>query len=511
MKKHLYLIALAFALIYVYLFLEQQAGVNVLLFSVMVCGVLLYFRRLNLQLHIHRLITAGVMLSAVMTAFYGDGASLFVNIISLIAMAGVAAYPDIKIPLNVGLASASAFFSGPFYAFRHLLSPGESQSRKGKWLRKISLFLIPLLLLLIFILLYSASSPYFNRLTGNVLQQFTDLIIYLETWISPLAFWLFVQALFVFAVFVFGTYKKSMNIFSENGTDVLLRSRRSFSGRFTALKFEMQSGVILLLMLNLALLVMNVLDIYHVWLFFEWDGGYLKQFVHEGTWLLIFSILISIGIVVWLFRGNLNFYSRNKRLVQLSVIWLAQNALLVISVAIRNFWYIYYYNLAFKRIWVMAFLVLVLFGIFTVIIKLRQKKSMQYLLVRNSIAAYVILLVISLFNWDMVIARYNVKHSDRAFFHTNFMMWLDSSTLPVLHLSDEQLKVIDSISSNNYPDYRYHVSTADFRNEINSRRRKFMTGYPALEWQGWNVSDAVTYRRLKALDEKSSSNNLSDY
>ncbi|MBW6489843.1 MAG: DUF4173 domain-containing protein [Lentimicrobium sp.] len=204
-------------------------------------------------------------------------------------------------------------------------------------------------------------------------------------------------------------------------------------------------------------------------------------------------------IVIWYFRGNLNFYSRNKLLINLSIIWLIQNALLVISVAIRNIWYINYFNLAYKRIWVFGFLLMVLLGIFTVFVKLTKRKSVQYLLVRNSLYAYAIILLLSLFNWDMIMARYNVRHSDKAFFHTNFMMELNSSTLSVLLLSPEELSQINTLTRQSYPDRDLYYTTSQFDERIRQRSRNFLYGYPLLGWQGKNFAEMRTYKALQKM------------
>lgn len=502
MKRSLFVLPVVFSVLFVYLFHHQQAGVNVLIFNLLLLGIMYFQNRINLKLRFHIYLLTGSLLSAAMVAIYGAGAALFANIISLILFSGVLAYPAMVVPLNAGFSSISAILTGPFNWIREVFSLSDSVSGKGRFLRKSGLIIMPLVVFIIFILLYSASSPYFNKLTGGVLKSFSKLMQHLSVWISPEAFWLGIAGLFMYFAYFFGSYNTNLNIFNETQGENLLRVRKLFSGRITALKTELTSGIILLAFLNLALAIMNVLDIYHVWLFFEWDGGYLKQFVHEGTWLLIISVLISMVIVIWYFRGNLNFYSGNKLLIRLSVLWLLQNALLVISVAIRNIWYINYFNLAFKRIWVFAFLILVLIGIITVFIKLRNRKSVQYLLVRNSLFAYGIVLFIGLVNWDLIIARYNVKHTDSTFFHTDFMMNLNSSTLPVLMLDPQTLNQIDSTRNNFYPNRHYYVPAQNFDERIKERTDNYLKGYHKLNWQGKNITDALTYKRLSEARNK---------
>src|SRR5690606_31289624 len=142
-----------------------------------------------------------------------------------------------------------------------------------------------------------------------------------------------------------------------------------------------------------------------------------------------------------------------------------------------------------KRIWVFAFLILVVFGIITVLLKLRHKKTLQYLLVQNSLMAYAVIIFTGLFNWDMVIARYNVKHAGKAFFHTDFMMNLDSSTLPLLRLDVASLNQIDSVNRINYPDHKYYTPMDYYAGHIDQRIRNFQEGYPRLQWQSLTVSD----------------------
>ena len=103
------------------------------------------------------------------------------------------------------------------------------------------------------------------------------------------------------------------------------------------------------------------------------------EFVHEGTWLLVFSVFLSAAIALFFFKGNLNYFSKNKWLKRLTIVWIAQNLVMVISVMLRNYWYITYFGLAYKRIAVLFFLLLTMIGLITIIIKILNKKSSYYL------------------------------------------------------------------------------------------------------------------------------------
>ena len=216
--------------------------------------------------------------------------------------------------------------------------------------------------------------------------------------------------------------------------------------KFNDLKNEYKAGIFLLIVLNILILILNLIDINWVWFNFKWEGQFLKQFVHEGTYLLILSILISIGLVLFFFRENLNFYSKNRTLKYLSYVWIIQNGILTISVAIRNFYYINYFSLAYKRIGVLLFLILTLYGLYTVFNKVKNKKSNFYLFQYNFSALFILLIVSSIVNWDKVIANYNFKHANKSFLELNYLADFSDKTLPYL---DKPLHELEEINIEN--------------------------------------------------------------
>jgi hypothetical protein len=496
MKKFFLLLPLLFPLLFVYLFKGQQAGVNVLIFNVIIIVILVWSGRLQRTNRLQLLLAAGAMVSSLAVLLYGSVMAMSGNVFSLVLLTGLLASTETRLLVNGFAASAFAAVSAPFNYLLSLNAFTGQRAGGRKLMRFVLIFLIPVIILMVFISIYASASPYFNKLTGGLLEHLADFMTYLSEFIDPSAFWLFVAGLLIIVAFLFGGAWKMLVFFNEGEGMNLIRKKKSFSGRFTTLRYEYRSGVVLLIMLNLVLAVMNVLDIWNVWLFFEWNGDYLKQFVHEGTWMLIFSILISIAIVLYYFRANLNFYPKRKLLLNLAVLWLAQNALLVISVGIRNMWYIHHFNLAYKRIGVYAFLLLTLFGIVTVFFKIRQRKTHQYLFHYNGLATYTILICLGLFNWDKLIAAYNVNHASRAFFHPEFMIRLNSTSLPELEASLKDLDKIQVEQTAKFEFYRNYMPLDDYRERVGERINDFKLGYPQMSWQGWNLAEYQAYREL---------------
>jgi hypothetical protein len=279
---------------------------------------------------------------------------------------------------HVAFGTFLRFFSAQFSVFKsHPEDKINSSSSFTAKLYKFFFFvIIPGCILLFFFLLYLSSSsifaqsvqPFLNKL-GDVLSNinFSLIIFFILGIIVTNPLLMKTKPLFI--------YEYDL---SSNNELTRIRKKQFFTFRITALQTQNKTGIVLLFLLNALILFFNYTDIANIWIGFKWDGTFLKEFVHEGTWMLLFSVFISACIALYFFHNNLNFYSKNKLLKQLTVLWIAQNLIMTISVAIRNFYYINYFGLAYKRIAVLFFLILVAVGLITIIIKIINVKSSYF-------------------------------------------------------------------------------------------------------------------------------------
>jgi hypothetical protein len=254
--------------------------------------------------------------------------------------------------------------------------------------------------------------------------------------------------------------------------------------------------------LNGLLLLLNVLDVQHVWLEFTYTGQYLKDFVHQGTWMLIISIVLGAALVLYFFRGDLNFIRNNGPLKWLSLAWLVQNAVLAASVGMRNYWYIEHFGLAYKRIGVVLFLLAALAGLWLVMRKVTLTRTSHYLTRWNLLAAYIIVVVASLFDWDTLIARYNVAHKQSTFVELNYLLTLDEKALPYIAMSDAELAALHThneavLGTDRFSRFPYlHPDT--YRNVLQQNMARFLASYPERSWREWNWADRRAYDVLAA-------------
>lgn len=492
--------AIIHATLFVWLFYKQQLGFNLFIYELAGIAILWFVQNQRPVLWPSKIVLLGTLLSGLAMIINYSLLAIIINIGSYYLYIGSVVYPEARSLLTTALLSITNSFQS-FGAFSAKISELKSHIKWLKWLLGfLKIVFIPVLILIIFINIYNASNPIFNKGLLNIAafldEHFNSLFAKID---FGILITFFIGFLFSTVTF-FHVKNKLVVAHDQSSSDKLFRKRiAGINPKTGSLKSELKSGLFLLLALNLLILIINVIDIYWVWFNFEWEGEYLKQFVHEGTYMLIFSIIISMAIVLYFFRGNQNFYSKNRSLKILSYVWLGQNALLAVSVAIRNYWYISYFSLAYKRIAVLFFLLLTLYGIFTVIQKVKFQKTMYYLWRLNLMALFCILVFTTFFNWDVIIAQYNFKHYKQSFVHFDFIASLSYKALPVLDKDLDELREIENLQKQLFPFEEQFMSADLYHEKIAIKREEFMTNWNKKNLRSWNFAEANAYKKLNVV------------
>jgi len=503
MKKHsALLLTFAHAMLFVFLFYKQQIGLNLFIFEVFAISTLLFIQKKKPVNSVSKIVLIGTLLSGAFVVIIYSAFAIFINICSFLLFTGVMVYPEAKSVATSAALTVTNFFQA-HGSFFHNISLLKGETKSLRWTFKFfKIAIIPLIVVWIFILIYKNANPIFAIALTKLNDFFSPIfkVFFINLDISLLL--VFLLGIVISTITFFQVKNNYVIEIEKQANDNKPRKRQNIYSTFyktLSLKNELKSAVLLLTLLNTLILFVNIIDIYWVWINFEWEGEYLKQFVHEGTYLLILSILLSMAIVLYYFRGNLNFYKKNKGLKLLSTVWLAQNAILVISVAIRNFWYIKYFALAYKRIGVLFFLIATLYGIYTIYMKISKKKSIFYLIRKNIIAIYCILIFMTFFNWDVIIARYNFKHYDTAFVHLSFLSNLSNKALPYIDKSYKELIEIQKAQKILFPFEQEFMSIEAYHKKIQEKKEKFMTQWDKKNIKSWNIAENKTYIILKDL------------
>ncbi len=497
-KEKSTLVAIVSALMITVLFYKQTLGLNLLIAEAVLFLWLIISKQFLFKGLYPITLSLGLLASSLFTVFTHSTFSYTINFFVLFVFVGLMIYPNTKSLISAIKLSFVNIIDSQIQFLKNILGAKFKGRKIGSILYQFKTFIIPIFIIVLFIVIYRNSNPFFDNMVNSITSFFQDnLGIIFETFdISIIS--TFLIALVV-SVFIFVRSSNQQIIESDANADENLNRKKNVTHKKIhnmALLNEYKTGVFLFAFLNLIILTLNIIDIKWVWFGFEWEGQYLKQFVHEGTYLLILSIIISIVLVLYYFRGNLNFYKNNKLLKFLSFIWIFQNGILTISVAIRNFWYIHYFALAYKRIGVIIFLILTLYGLYTVYRKVEKRKSVFYLLKTNVYALLLTLIISSSVNWDTLIAKYNFKESDKSFLHLNYLVTLSDASLPYLDKPILELKRIDTTQKEKFPFEEEYMTPEEYHHIIEDRKRTFITRWEKKGILSWNLPEYLAYKKL---------------
>ena len=182
------------------------------------------------------------------------------------------------------------------------------------------------------------------------------------------------------------------------------------------------------------------------------------------------------------------------------ILWLIQNGIMMVSVFIRNYIYVYYYNMAFLRIGVFIFLLCALIGMILLIVKIRKGMSLFWLIKRSFFVSLIVLSLSSLVNWNRIIASYNFAHYNEGFFHLDFMVVLPDNTLDILHENRNLLRqpIEKDIQHEYIFDRSWRINDdMNYEQLLDIRIADFEQSMQSRDWREWNYADMHTYLNLE--------------
>ncbi len=506
MKKNDLLLLISVVL-YSWLFYHQSLGVNFLLFSVSLIALQL-IRNKTLQRDTSWYVAAGgAIVSGVCVMLYGTWLSFAANIVSLSLISAMSISRGSSVILG-GIYSLYSYVSSIGFMIVDMI---ERRSQKNKalgskfWI-KLSIGIGIFAVLILFFFLYQKSNPLFLDLTRKINLDFIS--------------WPWVRFTFLGFLLLYGffyhrnfpaLYRWDINIPRQLYAQSSLEKGNRLFGKNINENIERISGVVLLALLNVLLLVVNVLDIVYLWISRQIPTGMtLSEYLHQGTGTLITSIVLAILIIMFYFRGYLNFSAKNKPILILAYAWILQNAFVIVSTGYRTLLYISEYNLTYKRLGVYIWLVLTLIGLITTLVKIYQKKTNLYLFKANGWAFYIVLVLFACLNWDMVITKFNIQKSKSV--DKNYLVELNSpANLPdLLRLpAEEHDYVKNEETDDSYDDnYGYSGSYYDdlfergnYTAKLHKRLYEFLNVRDEVGWQSWNYTAYKTEKEIYSLNE----------
>lgn len=428
--------------LYYFFFWGEEFGLNLLIFN----SILLIYNYSQMPKNnkTYLLILSGFF-STLSVVLINTSFNKIVNILIMTVVFGYQLLPTINSAFSAGL----IYFSNIIRNIKYLGAPFsktiEGMAPKsvilGKSLKVLQISILPIILLVVFTLIFQNANPIFFEKTlflQNLVEMFFKEF---PTFSFPKLIYTIFGYIFLLGIFFYRDFELGKSYLTVSNTQVIPTNKIPKPEFF-------QTYVASLVLVNLLLLFVNAIDVQYLWFnFTEIAAPELSRLVHNGTNLLIMSILISIAILLFFFNGELNFHSKNRLTVSLANVWIIQNIVLLVSVFIRNYKYVELYGLTQKRIGVYIFLVMTLIGLITLSFKIIKKLNINYLINSNSWVYMQLFLVLSFVNFDCIIAKDNLQ---RANCDINYVKRLSTRAVPVILKYRPQIKKEELQSYNNF-------------------------------------------------------------
>ncbi|MBC7862613.1 MAG: DUF4173 domain-containing protein, partial [Bacteroidia bacterium] len=328
-----------------FLFYQQGVGINFLIFDLVLSSSLFILNKELIHDKKWILSVALSLISGVFILIHGSWLAFWANLISVLLLCALSVNTRSSVLFNLFFGIYSILSSGVFVVLNSINSAiqKKKEGRKNNFLRILT-WLIPLVLGLVFFFIYKSANPLFNNFTKKINLDFLS-----AGWIGFTLLGFLIVYGMVRHQRIHAIDKWENNLPLQLSEDLFLKQKWN----------EGKAALLLFILLNGMLLFINILDLNYLYLRSGMPENVThKQFVHNGVGTLVLSILLGISIIIYFFRGNLNFSKENKFLKLLVYAWIFQNLFMIFSTLLRHNLYVFDALLSYKRVLVYFWLAL---------------------------------------------------------------------------------------------------------------------------------------------------------
>jgi hypothetical protein len=481
MKTNDYLL-LAATGAYSFLFYQQNAGINFLLFTITLL-IILIVKNIKLLLYKKWIWSALLCLfSSICVFIHSSSLSIIGNVFSLLLLSAVSFNVATSSLFSFAFSCYSVASSVVFIIIdsikRSQPKQEDKSSKKGyRILATIMVFVLSIL----FFSMYKSSNPLFAENTKWINFDFISI-----SWIffTLAGFLLMYSFLYHRTIPQIETWENNLPLANASSIDNEAKTKQYETERF--------AGLLLFVMLNLMLVVLNIGDIQTLY----FNGGLPKNithsdFVHSGVGIIILSILIATSLIMYLYRKEYQSIKNNKVLTAFVYLWIFQNILMLTSTALRNQIYIHDFNYTYKRIGVYVWLILAVCGLLIMFYKIVKSQSNWYL-IRTNVAVWFTVLVLSgIVNWDKIITHYNIQNKPLSQVDFYYLFSLSDANIPeLLEVTKKPEFVSINSKLKNYTGSfnreRYYSDT--YTQLLNQKITHFLSDYNN-DWRSFDLRD----------------------
>lgn len=475
MKKNDALIAIG-AIIFAILFYEQAFGINYLIFTLMYGLLNILFNKEKLSgtwyfaFSLHFLCAFNIF-------HVNTFLSIFAWICSLFYVVGQTFEAK-----NSAIITSFFSIASPITSFGIMctkLFTVNTETTKQPKIMYLGAILVSFILVLIFFFLYKGANPLFDNFTDNI-----DF-----SWINSYFIFFCFIGFYVLFILIYPYTNSNISIWDKNKLQELKiedEDQNSVSKKFVGL-----IAILVFISLNVMLLSLNILDIRSVFMLEKLpENVFLSDFLHIAVSNIIFSIVFAILLIV----GVQQFKIKNNFIKILIYAWIAQSVIMIINAFIRNYWYSFD-QITYLRIGVFIFLGLCIFGLIYTAYSIFKKRNYWFLLNLNMQTWLFVLVFMSLFSWDRIITKHNLKFEKIEEIDLAYLSSLSENNVDLmLEFYHKHPQLFDN--------YEYYNTLLD---ELKWKKHSFVRKMQHQTWQSFNLSDQMKYKNLKTLKNNSKS------
>ncbi|MBA8832447.1 hypothetical protein BAE36_00135 [Rhizobium leguminosarum bv. trifolii] len=411
-----------------FLIFGQQPGINLFLFALAVCvGILLSATKSPSPLMVALLLGFSVLASApLLEAPSPIGFALCLVALMSIALVSGRLMPRRLTGLPVVFFRFALVIPVRLAAdIRKYLATPAKRSSLVELRRGVGLWIMPLILALVFVLLFAAANPLIESALRSI--RFEVLLRLFDLW--RIGFWMMI-AIVVWAML--RPHLKRRAARSQAGRPfMIVPTRNTPLGHASLLRS--------LILFNALFAVQTLLDLVYLW-----GGADLPdhmshaEYAHRGAYPLIATALLAAGFVlVAMRRGGPGDHSSLIR--GLVHAWIGQNILLCLSSMLRLGLYVEVYSLTELRVAAGLWMGLVAIGLVLILLRILLNRSNEWLIAANLASLIAVLYISAFIDFPAVIARFNVVHSEEISqegppLDLDYLSSLGPSVIPALDL-----------------------------------------------------------------------------
>ncbi|WP_282112922.1 DUF4173 domain-containing protein [Maribacter stanieri] len=388
--------ALAFSL----LFYSKSFGLNLFLISILVVVLVSTLKET-------RTMSWGYALTYILTSIFilinPTGFTVFVHFMALMVFIGKSISSKTSLYLSWLLGFTNLLVASIANFIQRQNSEEEKNTKKEtspKLLNRLKGGFFAGILLILFATLYKNANPVFENLVDQISFDFISF---------PWVFFTFLGYVIFLNILRPLDAQELITVDASQKNELETPAEIEIIGQKKQLESEHTLGSFIFIALNFLLVFFLVTD--GIYLFQKTDisNAEYSASVHQGVYALMFSIVLAIILILYFFRGNLNFYKENTQIKTLTYVWISLNIILIVFTSYKNFTYVEALGLTYKRIGVFVYLLLTLTGLITAYIKVAEVKSFVYLVRTNIATVFAFLVLSAAVPWDKTITYFNLS------------------------------------------------------------------------------------------------------